>query len=612
MKLDAWTNENVADWLRTHNYGYVDEFKAHKVAGRHLAQLNLALLKEIGVMSVKDRARLISALAQLVESQRKIASAGFVFPDGRHVDVDVDGCFDALSIKKRALRANSIHDQPDMYSVFVLSAQGPRMIADHELVAICHDSNRKERDALIICLADLIPTEKQYAVVRSKSTRRKHSSSTRIRKFFGQRPPSELISSNLGEYFPEQNKKVLERTVINSMRRSVRLSRMSRASMDSTAAPVSYFLSSPNPTVGDNWFNAASRPLSVVSSKRFSTATAGMLPAIPDAPPDAPPDTQSATTQASDRNSFSTLINRLSLNLEDSISALDLDEDFPDDGTDNADPSAALRWIKGSVIGSGSFGTVVLGMNVNTGALMAVKQVEVPSGSVQGEKRRQNMLDSLRREIELLRDLDHENIVKYHGSTWDQNVFNIFLEYVPGGSVASLLSNYGAFEEPLVRSFVRQILLGLAYLHNRDIIHRDIKGANILVDNKGGVKIGDFGISKRMDKDLLSTTRNRASLQGSVYWMAPEVVRQTRYTKKADIWSLGCLVVEMFTGTHPFPEFTQMQALFKIGQSSSPALPEDISPEARTFLELSFASDHTKRPDADELLNLPFLEPLIT
>jgi len=84
-------------------------------------------------------------------------------------------------------------------------------------------------------------------------------------------------------------------------------------------------------------------------------------------------------------------------------------------------------------------------------------------------------------------------------SSIDDEYLNIFLEYVPGGSVTALLRNYGAFEEPLVKNFVRQISQGLDYLHERDIIHRDIKGANILVDNKGGIKISDFGISKKVD-----------------------------------------------------------------------------------------------------------------
>ena len=120
------------------------------------------------------------------------------------------------------------------------------------------------------------------------------------------------------------------------------------------------------------------------------------------------------------------------------------------------------------------------------------------------------MVSALEREIELLKELQHENIVQYLGtsllatpltidSSADGNFLNIFLEYVPGGSVAALLNNYGAFEEALVRNFVRQILTGLNYLHKREIIHRDIKGANILVDNKGGIKISDFGISKKVE-----------------------------------------------------------------------------------------------------------------
>lgn len=147
--------------------------------------------------------------------------------------------------------------------------------------------------------------------------------------------------------------------------------------------------------------------------------------------------------------------------------------------------------------------------------------------------------------------------------------------------MAALLNNYGAFEEALVRNFVRQILTGLNYLHERGIIHRDIKGANILVDNKGGIKISDFGISKKAENSEIQTRcsltiefmagiamrANRPSLQGSVFWMAPEVVKQTIYTSKADIWSVGCLVVEMLTGTHPWAELDQMQAFFRVRSS---------------------------------------------
>lgn len=218
------------------------------------------------------------------------------------------------------------------------------------------------------------------------------------------------------------------------------------------------------------------------------------------------------------------------------------------------------------------------------------------------------MLSALEHEIELLQELQHENIVQYLSSCIDDDHLNIFLEYVPGGSVTSLLRNYGAFEEPLVRNWVRQILLGLNYLHERDIIHRDIKGANMLVDNKGGIKISDFGISKKVEDNLLPGHRaHRPSLQGSVFWMAPEVVKQTAYTQKADIWSVGCLVVEMLTGEHPWAQLTQMQAIFKIGMSSKPAIPADISPEAEDFLQLTFELNHEKRPSATELLKHPWV-----
>ncbi|KAK5276307.1 ATP binding, partial [Cryomyces antarcticus] len=126
----------------------------------------------------------------------------------------------------------------------------------------------------------------------------------------------------------------------------------------------------------------------------------------------------------------------------------------------------------------------------------------------------------------------------------------------------------------------------------------------------GSVKISDFGISKRVEASTLlspSVSRRagpRVSLQGSVFWMAPEVVKQTTYTRKADIWSLGCLIVEMLTGSHPHPNCTQLQAIFKIGGSddASPTIPEGASREASEFLTRTFEIDHERRPTADELL----------
>ncbi|SPC61733.1 probable MAPKK kinase Kpp4 [Ustilago sp. UG-2017b] len=297
------------------------------------------------------------------------------------------------------------------------------------------------------------------------------------------------------------------------------------------------------------------------------------------------------------------------------------DED--DQGSDVYVPSAnkaPIKWHKGALIGAGSFGNVFLGMNAKTGLLMAVKQVELPSGDSHLDQRKKGMLDALESEIKLLKTLEHENIVQYLDSFADGSHLNIFLEYVPGGSIVALLRNYGAFEEPLVRNFVRQILKGLSFLHNRGIMHRDIKGANILVDNKGGIKISDFGISKKVESDLVLATdkggaggagaggaAHRPSLQGSVFWMAPEVVKQTSYTIKADIWSLGCLVVEMISGTHPWADLNQMQALFQIGMGRKPSLPDEISNECRDFLEKTFELDYNNRPSADELLQHAFM-----
>ncbi|KAI9025229.1 hypothetical protein CLU79DRAFT_744638 [Phycomyces nitens] len=293
--------------------------------------------------------------------------------------------------------------------------------------------------------------------------------------------------------------------------------------------------------------------------------------------------------------------------------------------TTSATTGSSMPWLKGSLIGRGTFGDVYLGLNPISGELMAVKQVELPVENSATEERKKSMVEALHREITLLKELHHENIVQYLASQTDDAHFSIFLEYVPGGSVAGLLASYGAFQEPLVKSFVKQILKGLNYLHGKDIVHRDIKGANVLVDNKAGVKITDFGISKKVEEDILQMSGpHRPSLQGSIFWylicvfnmyskhcflnrMAPEVVKQTHYTRKADVWSLGCMIVEMFTGDHPFPEYSQMQAIFQIGSYMAPNIPTHISDDAKDFLECTFRLNHEERPTAEELLKHPFL-----
>jgi mitogen-activated protein kinase kinase kinase len=181
-------------------------------------------------------------------------------------------------------------------------------------------------------------------------------------------------------------------------------------------------------------------------------------------------------------------------------------------------------------------------------------------------------------EISLLKQLSHPNIVRYLGSEKIGECYFIYLEYMSGGSIASLLKKHGAFAEQIVKNYVRQILTGLYYLHKHKVIHRDIKGANLLVDSDGVVKLADFGCSKRLERSQ-SQEDMLTSLKGSVPWMAPEVIRQVRYGRKIDIWSLGCSVIEMLSASHPWGEMeNHLAGMMKIALSSElPEFPEHIS-----------------------------------
>ncbi|PGH11318.1 STE/STE11/BCK1 protein kinase [Helicocarpus griseus UAMH5409] len=275
-----------------------------------------------------------------------------------------------------------------------------------------------------------------------------------------------------------------------------------------------------------------------------------------------------------------------------------------------------FRIIRGQLIGKGTYGRVYLGINADNGEILAVKQVEVsPKAAGQDKDKMKEMVSALNQEIDTMQHLEHPNIVQYLGCERGDLSISIYLEYIPGGSIGSCLRKHGKFEESVVKSLNRQVLSGLAYLHDQGILHRDLKADNILLDLDGTCKISDFGISKKSDNIYGNDVTN--SMQGSVFWMAPEVVQSQGqgYSAKVDIWSLGCVVLEMFAGRRPWSKEEAIGAIFKLGSlNQAPPIPDDVSmaitPEALAFMYDCFTIDTFERPTAETLLSQhPFCKP---
>ncbi|KIM48289.1 hypothetical protein M413DRAFT_440009 [Hebeloma cylindrosporum] len=269
-----------------------------------------------------------------------------------------------------------------------------------------------------------------------------------------------------------------------------------------------------------------------------------------------------------------------------------------------------FKWVRGELIGRGTYGRVYLALNATTGEMIAVKQVELPqTASDKNDSRQHTVVQALKMESETLRDLDHPHIVQYLGFEETPANLSIFLEYVPGGSVGSCLHKHGKFEDNVTRSFTAQILSGLEYLHSKGILHRDLKADNILVEMSGICKISDFGISKRTE-DLHGGAFT--AMQGTVFWMAPEVINTQKkgYNFKIDIWSVGCVVLEMWAGMRPWMGEEMVAVMFKLYQSKQPPpVPEDIilSEEADDFRKKCFAINPEDRPSAAALRKHPYL-----
>lgn len=262
----------------------------------------------------------------------------------------------------------------------------------------------------------------------------------------------------------------------------------------------------------------------------------------------------------------------------------------------------SFHWKLGAQIGCGTQGTVYRAINLESGTVFAAKEAFV------ADKEKEQANDVLH-ELEICKGLSHPHIVTFLGHEYAGNQLYIFMEFIAGGSMTKMLNEFGALSEPLLKRSTCGLLEGLDYLHTRDppIVHRDIKGGNILVDMNFHVKLADFGCSKQ------AAMTTSFSTMGSVPWMAPEVIRgQEGYGRKADVWSLGCAIIEMATAERPWGNRAFDNILYAmryIGFSEViPPIPETTSALAQDLICNCVRRNAEDRMSAAELLRHEFVQ----
>lgn len=281
----------------------------------------------------------------------------------------------------------------------------------------------------------------------------------------------------------------------------------------------------------------------------------------------------------------------------------------------DAEEDTRLRnWKRGESLGRGAYGEVFKAMVA--GRFMAVKKIPLPVDLSFNQKAAEKEINSVLLEINTLKRLRHPRIVRYHGSirqdSEEDPALLIFLEFMPSGSIKAVLTKFGPYGLGLVRKYTRQILEGLDFLHSKKIVHRDVKGANILIDAQGDAKLADFGACRELEALQCTVTGGMRSIHGSVFWMAPEVLK-FKAGRRSDIWSLGCTVIEMITAEPPWPNLRVeklgvTETLRRIVDGpDAPPLPEKIPLDCRSFLDCVLSRDHTRRPYADHLLRHRFV-----
>ncbi|KIW97317.1 uncharacterized protein Z519_02709 [Cladophialophora bantiana CBS 173.52] len=270
-------------------------------------------------------------------------------------------------------------------------------------------------------------------------------------------------------------------------------------------------------------------------------------------------------------------------------------------------------YSKQKKIGQGASGSVYVA-RVKESATSAVARelyrTHGPKGQVaikQMDLRNQPRKELIVNEIIVMKDSKHPNIVNFLDSFLQEqnNELWVVMEFMEGGALTDIIDNNPVITEDQIATICYETCKGLAHLHSQDIIHRDIKSDNVLLDRVGNVKITDFGFCAK----LTESKSKRATMVGTPYWMAPEVVKQKEYGPKVDIWSLGIMAIEMIESEPPYLNEEPLKALFLIATNGTPRLknPNKLSRELKAFLSVCLCVDVRSRASADELLRNDFM-----